>query len=68
MTDALKSRPVLLITADDGSPKASHQLAEQLKAAGDKDVGEIHMTTDHPFSDHRIALESAVVEWLEAHR
>jgi pimeloyl-ACP methyl ester carboxylesterase len=68
MTDALKSRPVLLITADDGSPKTSHQLAEQLKAAGDKDVGEIHMTTDHPFSDHRIALESAVVQWLDAHR
>jgi pimeloyl-ACP methyl ester carboxylesterase len=66
MTDALKTRPVLLITADDGSPKAAHELAEALKAAGDRDVGEIHMTTDHPFSDHRIALESAVVEWLAA--
>jgi len=24
------------------------------------------MTTDHPYSDHRIALQSAVIEWLEA--
>jgi pimeloyl-ACP methyl ester carboxylesterase len=68
MADALKTRPVLLITADDGSPKASHQLAEALKAAGDRDVGEIHMTTDHPFSDSRIALESAVVLWLDERR
>jgi pimeloyl-ACP methyl ester carboxylesterase len=62
----LAGRPVLLITADDGSLAASHPLAEHLRAAGGKDVTEIHMTTDHPFSDHRIALESAVVAWLQA--
>jgi hypothetical protein len=25
------------------------------------------METDHPYSDHRIALESAIVTWLEKH-
>jgi pimeloyl-ACP methyl ester carboxylesterase len=67
-TPSLASRPVLLITADDGSQPAAHDLAERLRAAGDKSVGEVHMTTDHPFSDHRIALESAVVAWLQARR
>jgi pimeloyl-ACP methyl ester carboxylesterase len=58
----LASRPALLITADDGSWADSHRLAAALR-----DVAEIHMATDHPFSDHRIALESEVVGWLERH-
>jgi pimeloyl-ACP methyl ester carboxylesterase len=57
-------RPVLLVTAEDGSQPASHALAEALSKAGDREVREVHMVTDHPFSDHRIALESAVVDWL----
>jgi hypothetical protein len=40
-------------------------LAEALKKGGNSAVSEIHMLTDQPYSDHRIALESAVVEWLE---
>jgi pimeloyl-ACP methyl ester carboxylesterase len=68
LAPALATRPVLLVTADDGSWGTSHKLADALKAAGDRDVGEIHMATDHPFSDHRIALETAVVDWLAARR
>jgi len=60
----LKTRPVLLITADDGNGPDSHRLALALTAAGDPSVAEIHMTTDHPYSDHRIALMSAVLDWL----
>jgi uncharacterized protein len=59
---ALKTRPVLLISADDGNGPDSHRLALALK--GGKGVSEIHMATDHPYSDHRIALESAVIDWL----
>jgi 5-enolpyruvylshikimate-3-phosphate synthase len=29
-------------------------------------VTEQHMHTDHPFSDHRIAMQAAIVNWLEA--
>lgn len=64
----LSPRPVLLVTADDGSQPSAHDLADRLRAAGDKDVGEVHMATDHPFSDHRIALEAVVVDWLQARR
>jgi len=58
-------RPVLLVTAEDGSQPASHALADRLRAVGDADVREVHMITDHPFSDHRIALESEIVKWLQ---
>jgi hypothetical protein len=27
---------------------------------------EQHMHTDHPFSDHRIAMQAAIVNWLNA--
>jgi uncharacterized protein len=58
-------RPVLLVSANDGSEGDSHRLAEALKKGGNAAVSEIHMATDHPYSDHRIALESVIVEWLE---
>ena len=56
----LATRPALLVTAEDGSYADSHRLAAKLR-----DVEEVHMDTDHPYSDHRIALESVVAEWLE---
>lgn len=68
LAPGLRSRPVLLITSDDGFAPAAGALAEQLRALGDKDVSEAHMTTDHSYSDHRIALASSVVEWLLAKR
>lgn len=65
---ALKSRPALILTADDGLTPDNQRLAAALKAAGDTDVTEEHMATDHSYSDKRIALESAVVRWLERHQ
>lgn len=59
-------RPVLLVTAQDGSQADSHRLAQALKLNNNQ-ATEIHMATDHPYSDHRIALESAVVGWLQKH-
>jgi pimeloyl-ACP methyl ester carboxylesterase len=62
---ALGLRPVLLVTADDGSEPDSHRLALTLGLNNNHAVTQIHMATDHPYSDHRIALESAVVDWLQ---
>ena len=64
----LKSRPALILTADDGLTPDNQRLAAALKSAGDSDVTEEHMTTDHSYSDHRIALESTIVRWLERHQ
>ena len=65
---SLKTRPALILTADDGLTPDNQRLAAALKAAGDTDVTEDHMATDHSYSDKRIALESAVVRWLERHQ
>jgi len=37
-----------------------------LRKAGNKKVAEQHMHADHAFSDHRIAMQVAIVNWLDA--
>lgn len=63
---AMKALPVLLLDANDGSRPAALATAAALRQAGDQEVAEQHFATDHPYSDQRIAMESAVVTWLAA--
>ena len=60
----LAPRPVLLVTSEDNSPPSSAALAKGLIDAGDTAVQQVHMPADHSYSDHRIALEQAVLTWL----
>jgi uncharacterized protein len=62
----LAPRPVLITTSDDGLAASDGALADALRKAGDTKVSLIHMATDHGYSDHRIALETAVIKWLES--
>jgi hypothetical protein len=60
------SRPLLLITSDDGlAPSAAH-LAEAARQSGNTHVTEQHFATDHSYSGQRIALQAAVLNWLAA--
>lgn len=60
----LKSRPVLLVDANDGSRSNALAMQNALQKAGDAAVVERHFNTDHPYSGQRIALEAAVLTWL----
>ena len=62
----LKDRPVLVLEADDRNTSDNQELADRLRKGGDARVTEVHMHTDHPFSDHRIAMQAAIVNWLES--
>jgi pimeloyl-ACP methyl ester carboxylesterase len=57
-------RPLLLFSANDGLRPSNEALRDALKHAGSA-VTYVHMDTDHGFSDHRIALEKAVLLWLD---
>lgn len=59
----LAKRPLLLITSDDGNTDASIALAKGVAAAGSR-ATQVHLATDHVYSDKRIALEAAVLDWL----
>jgi pimeloyl-ACP methyl ester carboxylesterase len=61
---ALKSRRVLIVTADDGLTRSSQRLAQQLLMEGSA-VELVHIAADHSFSSHRIALQATVLNWLQ---
>ncbi len=61
----LAARPLLLVNCDDGLRAESDKLAAAARAAGAKQITERYFPTDHAFSDRRIALQGAVVQWLE---
>jgi acetyl esterase/lipase len=61
----LATRPVFLITSDDGYGIPAESFAKALRAAGSKQVREAHLTTDHSYSDKRIALTQLVLDDLD---
>jgi ribonuclease BN (tRNA processing enzyme)/pimeloyl-ACP methyl ester carboxylesterase len=61
----LKDRPVLILEADDRNTSDNQELATHFRNLGDTRVTEVRMHTDHSFSDHRIALQTAIVNWLD---
>ncbi len=58
------ARPLLVITSDDGLAQAGNALVDAVEKSGGLKVGAIHISTDHSYSDHRIALEQAVLDEL----
>ncbi len=39
-------------------------LSKEIEAQGGKRVKTAHFATNHSYSDHRIALETEVLQWL----
>jgi len=62
----LRSRPIFVVESSDGNVPDNHALFEALQKAGDTRATEIHMETDHGYNDHRIALQIAVLQWLQS--
>lgn len=62
---ALKNRPILIVTSDDGLAPSNEAFANILRLqAGNQRVKTLHLATDHSYSDQRIALSNAVLAWL----
>ena len=57
--------PVLAITSDDGLTIEVADLIARLRQAGNTQAREIHIATDHAYSDRRIALTEAVLAELD---
>ena len=61
----LSQTPLFVLTSDDGLAGQSDVLSKAIKDGGGKQIKTLHVATDHSWSDHRIALQGAVVTWLE---
>jgi pimeloyl-ACP methyl ester carboxylesterase len=64
----LKDVPMLVLSADDGLAPQTDALVQAIQAEGNHNVKAIHAATDHGWSDHRIFLESTIIEWLSTLR
>ena len=60
----LADRPLLLVSSDDGLAPATNELVGRARKAGNTRVTPVHFTTDHVYSDQRLALEAAVLKFL----
>jgi uncharacterized protein len=61
----LTQTPLLALTADDGFAPDGDALVHAVTAQGARQVTAMHVATDHNWSDHRIALESIIINWLD---
>lgn len=61
----LKSRPILITESIDRELDDNRALVQALRKAGNPNVSESEMQTDHSYADHRIALQVAVIKWLD---
>jgi pimeloyl-ACP methyl ester carboxylesterase len=64
LASGLASRPMLIVTSDDGLAPPLDALATNLRNLKDTRVTTLHLATDHVYSDQRIALQTAVLNWL----
>ncbi|MBS0362757.1 MAG: alpha/beta hydrolase [Proteobacteria bacterium] len=63
----LAKKPLLILTSDDGLAAEAETLAKAVAADGGVVVTH-HEATDHSYSGRRIALEAAVIRWLQGLR
>ena len=64
----LAGKPLLVLTSDDGLAGNAERLVKAIQADGGKQVTLHHEATDHSWSGKRIALEAAVISWLQGLR
>jgi acetyl esterase/lipase len=60
----LAPMPLLALTSDDGLAPGTDALVRAIQAKGGHKITALHVATDHSWSDHRIALESEIIKWL----
>jgi pimeloyl-ACP methyl ester carboxylesterase len=61
----LATHPILVITSDDGLVPSNDAFVAALNKSGATHVTTLHMATDHAYSDHRIALQQAILDFLK---
>lgn len=64
LAQKLTKIPYLILTSDDGLAPSNDAFAAALKSSGNTQVATKHFTTDHGYSDQRIALQTAILDWL----
>lgn len=62
--EALRTRPLLIVSSEDAYARGNEAFASALRRAGNTRVSTLHLPTDHAYSDQRGPLSGAVLRWL----
>jgi len=62
----LARKPVLIVSADFGGAAQVAPVAAAIKGEGKGLLHSLSLPSDHSFADHRIALATVTVDWLNA--
>jgi len=62
--EALKMRPLLIVSSEDAYARGNEAFASALQLAGNNRVSTMHLSTDHAYSDQRGPLSGAILRWL----
>jgi pimeloyl-ACP methyl ester carboxylesterase len=62
--DALKHRPVMIVSSNDAYAAGDNAFAAALRSAGNDQVMRLHLQTDHVYSSQRSALSTSILHWL----
>ncbi len=65
LAPSLAPRPVLIVTANDGSEQFAVPFSAALRGSGDEKVTSRHFDTDHSYSTARLELISTVLDYLK---
>ena len=58
------SRPVLIVSADDRFRDEDDAIAASVRAVDAAHLTTLHLSTDHAYSDSRVALARGLLQWL----
>ncbi|WP_446742441.1 alpha/beta hydrolase family protein [Silvibacterium acidisoli] len=65
LAPSIAPRPVLIVTAHDGSDQFAVPFTEALRSAGDTHISHSHFETDHSYSGKRLELANVVLDFLK---
>ncbi len=65
LVSAIAPRPVMIVTANDGSDQFATPFEAALREAGDTQTKSLHFETDHSYSGNRHDLADAVIAFLK---
>lgn len=62
----LSTKPVLILSSDDGLAPQTDELVKAIRANGSTTLQAQHVATDHSWSNRRIALQASIITWLQS--
>jgi pimeloyl-ACP methyl ester carboxylesterase len=66
LAPAISPKPVLIVTANDGSDQFATPFSAALRSAGDTRVRSVHFESDHAYSGKRLELIQCVLNFLQS--